>query len=73
MTEKFIQEAIKHPGRVHTYVSREFGPNAFYRRGTIKPGYLISAKRLAEKNNDKDLVKAIDLAIELRKFNRARA
>lgn len=64
----WIQKAIKKPGRVRTYVKRLYGNKAFTKSGTIKLEYLKKAKAHAEKTGNTSLIRAINLAINLRKF-----
>lgn len=64
---RFIQKAVRHPGRVRKYIARSYGSEAFNTDGTIKAGYLEKAKHRAMEHHNKSLVDAIDLAITLKK------
>ena len=66
-SNNFIQKSIKHPGRVREYIQRTYGKEGFTEKGTIKPEYLVMAKKKAEENHNRSLVDAIDLAMRLRK------
>lgn len=67
---KWIKGAIKHPGRVRSYVKRKYGSKAFEKNGTgrIKSAYLNDAAKSAKKSNNKSLTRAINLARRLRKM-----
>jgi len=64
--DKFIQGAIKHPGRVHRYLERQYGSEAFKADGTIKEGYLDKAETKAREANNTSLERAIILAKRLK-------
>jgi hypothetical protein len=66
MATKFLKRAIQRPGRVHRYLIKEYGGEAFRKDGTIKEEYLNRAKGRAELDGNKSLVDAIDLAITLK-------
>lgn len=69
MRDKYwIQKAIKKPNRVRTYVKRLFGEKAFDEKGRIKLQYLYKARKEAKANNNTSLVRAIDLAIRLKRL-----
>lgn len=62
--EKWIQEAIKRPGRVRSYLKRKYGDKAFTKDGKIKLSYI---KRAIKETKDQSLKKALLLAIKLKK------
>jgi len=71
-TRKWIQEAIKRPGRVREYLQRTFGSAAFNKDGTIKTSYIDKAiekvrdsKMSAERK--RSLISALNLAKRLKK------
>jgi hypothetical protein len=66
----WIQKAVKKPNRVRSYVRKLFGQKAFTNKNTIKYEYLLKAKSQAEKSNNQSLVKAINLAINLKKLKK---
>ena len=66
--EKFIQGAIQHPGRVHRYLEREYGPEAFKPDGTIKAEYLDKAETKTKEAGNVSLERAIILAKRLKKY-----
>lgn len=66
--KRWIQHAVKREGRVRTYVKRLFGDKAFKKNGSIKYEYLVKAMHEAKKNKNTSLVRAINLAITLRRF-----
>lgn len=61
--KKWIHKAIKKPGRVRRQVYEEEGDKGFYRNGDIKPSAIKKAKAEAEKDHDRSLVDADDLAL----------
>jgi len=67
--DKFIQKAVKRPGRVREYLRRTYGDEAFDSRGRIKPEYLKKGKERAESEGNRSLVDAIDLATRLKKMH----
>lgn len=67
--EKWEQGAVKHPGRVHRYLMREYGKEAFHEDGTIKEEYLNRAEERAKKEGNIGLEKAIVLAKTFKKQN----
>jgi hypothetical protein len=64
---KWIQEAIKRPGRVRRYMMRKYGKKAFTKKGTVKVAYL---KRAVKEVKDRSLKSALLLAIRLKKMGR---
>jgi len=62
--DRWLQEAIRRPGRVRRYLKRKYGDEAFTKRGTIKIKYLREALKEAE---DPSLKQAIRLAIRLKR------
>lgn len=65
---KWIQEAIKRPGRVRRYLKRVYGSKAFRPDGEIKKEYLQKALKRAERTGNKSLAAAIRLAFRLKKW-----
>jgi hypothetical protein len=73
--EKWIQGSIKHKGRVHRYIMREYGDEAFDchgRRCVIKPEYLDRAIKKARRMGETSLLKALDEAKTLKRIGRSR-
>lgn len=70
--DKFIQEAVKRPGRVHHYLAKLYGKKAFTERGTIKEEYLDKALERAKKHGETSLEEAIVLAQRLKKIGKER-
>ena len=68
--KRWIQKAIKRPGRVRRYVKRLFGDKAFTKDGDIKMEYLRKAKKKAEESGNRSLISAINLAIRLKRLRR---
>ncbi len=64
MAKKWIQEAIKRPGRLRRLASREGG---LTKSGEIKQSWLL--KKKAE-TKDPSLKRAINLALTLEKFRK---
>ena len=69
---RYIQKAIKHPGRVKEYIRRTYGDEAFTERGTIRPEYLEKARAKAEETGNRSMVEAIDLAIRMRTYRKGK-
>lgn len=69
--DRWIQEAIKRPGRVHRYLARVYGKKAFDKRGRIKYKYLDMAikrvKNMPKSRRPKGLLQALYLAKMLKK------
>ena len=60
---KWIQEAIKRPGRVKRYLKRKYGEKAFTKDGKIKLKYLNKAiHEKCEIDKDRSLCSALRLA-----------
>ncbi len=73
--DRWIQQAIKRPGRVRRYLRRLYGDKAFTKTGEIKQQYLYKAKRHVQQSNmpkdrKRSLISAINLAIRLEKMRR---
>ena len=68
---KWIQNSIKHKGRVRNYVLKKIGPKGFTEKGTMKVSALEEAKRIARKHHDVGMEDAINLALRLKKYHRA--
>ncbi|MCS7119570.1 MAG: capsid protein VP2 [Archaeoglobaceae archaeon] len=66
--EKWIQKAIKRPGRVRKYIARLYGKKAFNKDGSIKASYLKKAEERAKKTGNTSLVRAINLAQTFKKM-----
>jgi len=71
--KRWIQKAVERPNRVRKYLARVYGGRAFNEDGTIKLKYLRMARRRARRKGNISLVRAINLAIVLRKLSRKRA
>jgi len=67
-TKYWIQRAVKRPGRVRRYISRVYGNKAFTKDGKIKLEYLKKAKERALRNGNTSLARAIQLAINFRRW-----
>jgi hypothetical protein len=65
MAKKWIQKAIKRPGRVKSYLKRKYGDKAFNKDGSIKVTYIN--KPLKETEN-KSLQAALRLAKRLKRM-----
>ena len=66
-TKKWIQAAIKRPGRTKAYLRRKFGAKAFTKDGRIKTTYLNKAIQAAKKQGNRSLLSALILAKRLKK------
>jgi len=66
-SNRWIQQAIKRPGRVRAYMMRRYGKRAFTKSGTIRMRYL---KRAARETRDRSLRSALLLAIRLKRMRR---
>lgn len=70
--EKWVQEAIKRPGRVREYLKRTFGSAAFTKEGNIKTEYIdkaiakVKESKMAE-DKKRSLLSALQLAKRLKK------
>ncbi|RLG18354.1 capsid protein VP2 [Nanoarchaeota archaeon] len=72
---RWIQRAIKRPGRVKRLLRRWYGSKAFTRSGEIRHSYLYKAKRRVKREmppgkRRRSLLSAINLAIRLEKFSK---
>ena len=71
-TKKWVQSAIKRPGRVEAYLKRTYGNAAFNKDGTIKQTYLDKAIARVKNSNmpakqKRSLLSALNLAKRLKK------
>ena len=66
-SNRWIQRAIKRPGRVRSYMMRRYGKRAFTKSGTVKMKYL---KRAAMETKNRSLRSALLLAIRLKRMRR---
>jgi len=75
MARRWIQKAIKHPGRVERYLRRKYGPKAFH-GDNVKVEYIKKAiKELKERppsKRPKGLLQALYLALRLKRWARKR-
>ena len=69
---RWIRGAVKRPGRVHAYLSRLYGTRAFNADGTIKAEYLDRAIARAGREGNASLVRALNLAKNLKRIARKR-
>jgi len=72
-----VQEAIKRPGRVRSYIKRLYGDRAFTKQGTIKQEYLMRAIERVKnsrmpKEKKKSLLSALNLARNLKSWAKKR-
>jgi hypothetical protein len=65
---KWIQQAIKRPGRVRRVMREWYGEKAFNPDGTIKIKYLNKAIEKAKRINNLSLLRALYLAKTLKKL-----
>ena len=67
--KRWIQKAIKRPGRVKRYLKRKYGNKAFTKSGEIKQSYLLKAiaelKRRPPSKRPPGLLQALILAKRL--------
>ena len=73
MARRWIQRAIKRPGRVRRYIMRVYGPRAFTRDGEIKQKYINMAIRRIKSGrgrNVRGLLQALYLARRLERMRR---
>lgn len=63
-SDKWIQEAVKRPGRVRTYLTRKYGDAAFTKDGKIKLEYI---RKALKETKDPSLKRALLLAIKFKK------
>ncbi len=73
----WIRRAVKHPGRVHRYIMREYGEDCFDEDGSIKMRCLDEAiedvrARCEEHHTEEcvSLLRALELARALKKMPR---
>ena len=69
-SDRFIEGAVRHPGRVREYIERTYGSEGFNENGSIRMEYLEMAKKKAEESHNRSLVDAIDLAIRLKQIKK---
>ena len=63
---KWIQRAVKRPGRVKRYLKRLYGEKAFTKSGEIKHSYILKAiKHVKEKVRDKKRRRSLLSALHL--------
>lgn len=77
MGDNWIQKAVKHKGRVHRYIMREYGEDCFKEDGTIKMRCLEEAiedvKARCEEHRTEQclsLLRALYLARTLKKMHK---
>jgi len=76
--KKWIQKAIKRPGRIEKYMMRKYGTEAFTKDGKIKVGYINKElERIKESGGgvhgkEKSLYSALQLAKRLKKMAKKR-
>jgi len=71
--KRWIQDAIKRPGRVKRYLLRVYGRRAFTKSGEIKQLYLLKAIRRIKYGkgmNVKGLLQALYLAKKLERYSK---
>ncbi len=66
-TGRWIQEAIKRPGRLRAYVQRVYGARGFTERGTIR----VEVLRELSRHTNRSLAAAARLALRLREMQRS--
>ena len=73
---RWIQHAIKHPGRVRRYLLRKFGRKALTKDGEVKDQYVRKAiKELKERppsKRPKGLLNALYLALRLERLRKGK-
>jgi len=74
--KKWIQKAIKRPGRVKAYLKRKYGKKAFTKDGEIKQQYVNRAirelKSRPPSERPKGLLQALQLAKRLELMRKGR-
>lgn len=74
--KKWIQKAIKRPGRVKRYLKRKYGNKAFTKSGKIKQSYLLKAiaelKRRPPSKRPSGLLQALTLAKRLKTIGKGK-
>jgi hypothetical protein len=63
----WIQEAVKRPERVRSYMKRKYGKRAFTKSGKIKKSYL---HRAVKETKSRSLRSALLLALRFRKMKK---
>ncbi len=67
--DRWIQRAIKRPGRVKRYIRMKYGDKAFTKNGEIKQSYILKAiadlKKRPKSRRPKGLLQALYLAKRL--------
>jgi len=72
---RWIQKAIKRPGRVKRLLRRWYGSRAFTRTGEIRHSYLFKARKRVKEtmppgSRRRSLLSAINLAIRLERLSK---
>jgi len=71
---RWIQQAIKRPGRVKRYLKRKYGQKAFAKSGEVKQQYIYKAirelKQRPPSKRPKGLLNALYLALRLEKYSK---
>lgn len=76
--DRWIQSAIKRPGRVRRYMMRKYGTKAFTKDGEIKASYIDREMRRIKKSGggvhgrEKSLYSALALAKRLKRMRKKR-
>jgi len=77
MTDKWIQHAVKRPGRVHRYIAREYGEDCIDDDGDIKMSCLNEAiedvrEECEERHTEQclSLLRALELAKRLKEMHK---
>jgi len=73
VAKRWIQKAIKRPGRTKAYLRRLYGAKAFTKNGEIKQSYLLKAiahvkKNVKDPKRRRSLLAALNLARRLEKM-----
>lgn len=71
-SKRWIQSAIKRPGRVRAYIKRKYGNKAFTKDGDIKQTYINKAIGDVKKKGDTSLLRALLLAKRLEKMRKGK-
>jgi len=74
-SKRWIQRAIKRPGRVKRLLKRWYGSRAFTRTGEIRHSYLFKARKRVKEtmppgSRRRSLLSAINLAIRLERLSK---
>jgi hypothetical protein len=67
LDDLWIQEAIKRPGRVKSYMKRKYGKRAFTKSGKIRKSYL---HRAVKETKSRSLRSALLLALRFKKMKK---